>query len=170
MMFNKSQTGHGRRGFTLLEVMIVVGIMAMIMAITLPALRFAGEREPLDEVVEMISDLTAKARTDAILERRKQLVIINLQTAEKGLAIYGLPEVRHEFAGDGQVVEFQLNPQMLATNQFPRSVSFAPAEIFEIWFRPDGTCDGAEMTMSEGGQVYRLFLDPSTSLTEVSEE
>jgi prepilin-type N-terminal cleavage/methylation domain-containing protein len=187
MTFNKSQTGHGRRGFTLLEVMIVVGIMAMIMALTLPALRFAGQREPLDEAVEMISNLTAKARADSILERRKRLVIINLQTGEKGLAIFGFPEVQRQLTGHGQLrrrqgkegtpwlqtdvsslVETPL--KVLGTNRFPDSVNFTPPEVFEIWFRPDGTCDGAEMTMSEGGQVYRLFLDPSTSLTEVTEE
>ena len=55
-------------------------------------------------------------------------------------------------------------------NSFPDEVSFMPQEVFEVWFRPDGTCDGAEMTLSEGGRIYRLFLEPSTSLTEITEE
>lgn len=187
MTGNKSQFDIGRRAFTLLEVMIVVGIMAMIMAISLPALRYAGKQEPLDMAVEMITDLTDKARADAILDRRKQLVIIDLASAEKGLAIFGLPEVQRQLTGHGQLqrlegkggtfwlqtdfsslVETPL--QILATNRFPHSVSFTPAEVFEVWFRPDGTCDGAEMTLSEGGRVYRLFLEPSTSLTEITEE
>ena len=165
-----SQLNTGRRAITLLEVMIVVGIMAMIMAISLPALRYAGKQEPLDMTVEMITDLTDKARADAILDRRKQLVIIDLASAEKGLAIFGLPEVQRQLAGDGELVEIQVDPQVLGTNRFPHSVSFTPAEVFEVWFRPDGTCDGAEMTLSEGGRVYRLFLEPSTSLTEITEE
>jgi len=159
-----------QRAFTLLEVMIVVGIMAMIMAISLPALRYAGKQEPLDMAVEMITDLTDKARADAIIDRRKQLVVINLESAEKGLAIFGLPEVQRQLAGDGQLVEIHMEPQILGTNRFPDSVNFTPPEVFEIWFRPDGTCDGAEMTLSEGGRVYRLFLEPSTSLTEVTGE
>ncbi len=165
-----SQLNTGHRAFTLLEVMIVVGIMAMIMAISLPALRYAGKQEPLDMAVEMITDLTDKARADAILDRRKQLVIIDLASAEKGLAIFGLPEVQRQLAGDGELIEIQVDPQVLGTNRFPYSVSFTPAEVFEVWFRPDGTCDGAEMTLSEGGRVYRLFLEPSTSLTEIVEE
>ncbi|MDP7010441.1 MAG: prepilin-type N-terminal cleavage/methylation domain-containing protein [Verrucomicrobiota bacterium] len=163
-----------QRAFTLLEVMIVVGIMAIVMAISMPALRYAGEQEPLDMAVEMITDLTGKARADAIMDRRKQLVVINLESAEKGLAIFGLPEVQRQLAGDGQLVEIHMEPQMLATNRFPDSVSLTPVEpypkVMEIWFRPDGTCDGAEITLSEGGRVYQLFLERSTSLAEITEE
>ena len=165
-----SQLDTGRRAFTLLEVMIVVGIMAMIMAISLPALRYAGKKEPLDMAVEMITDLTDKARADAIIDRRKQLVVINLESAEKGLAIFGLPEVQRQLAGDGQLIEIHMEPQILGTNRFPDSVSFTPPKVLEIWFRPDGTCDGADMILSESGRVYRLFLEPSTSLTEITEE
>ena len=159
-----------QRAFTLLEVMIVVGIMAMIMAIALPALRYAGQQEPLDMAVEMVTDLTDKARADAIMDRRKQLVIINLESAEKGLAIFGLPEVQRQLAVDGQPVDLHLEPQILGTNRFPDSVSFTPPKVFKIWFRPDGTCDGANMTLSESGRTYRLFIEPSTSLTEITEE
>ena len=170
MTANTSQLNTNRRAFTLLEVMIVVGIMAMIMAISLPALRYAGKQEPLDMAVEMITDLTDKARSDAILDRRKQLVVIDLGSAEKGLGRFGLPETKRQLAGDGQIVEFNMEPQILSTNRFPDEVSFMPQEVFEVWFRPDGTCDGAEMTLSEGGRIYRLFLEPSTSLTEITVE
>ena len=170
MIGNKSQLNMKKRAFTLLEVMIVVGIMAMIMAVSLPALRFAGKQEPLDMAVEMLTDLTDKARADAILDRRKQLVVIDLESAEKGLGRFGLPETQRQLAGDGQVVEFNMEPQILSTNRFPVEVSFVPQKVFEVWFRPDGTCDGAEMTLSEGGRVYQLFLEPSTGLTEITTE
>ena len=159
-----------KRAFTLLEVMIVMGIMAMIMAVSLPALRFAGKQEPLDVAVEMLTDQTDKARSDAILDRRKQLVVINLESAEKGLGRLGLPEAQRQLTGDGQVAEFNMEPQVLSTNRFPDEVSFMPPKVFEVWFRPDGTCDGAEMTLSEGGRVYKLFIEPSTGLTEITAE
>jgi len=159
-----------KRAFTLLEVMIVMGIMAMIMAVSLPALRFAGKQEPLDVAVEMLTDQTDKARSDAILDRRKQLVVINLESAEKGLGRFGLPEAQRQLTGDGQVAEFNMEPQVLSTNRFPDEVSFMPPKVFEVWFRPDGTCDGAEMTLSEGGRVYKLFIEPSTGLTEITAE
>ena len=120
--------------------------------------------------VEMLTDLTDMARADAILDRRKQLVVINLKSAEKGLGRLGLPETQRQLAGDGQVVEFNMEPQVLSTNRFPDEVSFMPQKVFEVWFRPDGTCDGAEMTLSEGGRVYQLFLEPSTGLTEITVE
>ena len=119
-----SQPTLSRRAFTLLEVMIVLGIVAMVLAISLPALRFAGKQEPLDMAVEMLTDLTDKARADAILDRRKQLVVIDLESAEKGLGRFGLPETQRQLAGDGQVVEFNMEPQILSTNRFPVEVSF----------------------------------------------
>jgi len=158
------------QAFTLLEVMIVLGIMIIIMAISGPAIRYASKQEPLDMAVEMLTDLTDKARSDAILDRRKQLVVIDLESAEKGLGRFGLPETQRQLAGDGQVVEFNVEPQVLSTNRFPDEVSFMPQKVFKVWFRPDGTCDGAEMTLSEGGRIYQLFLEPSTGLTEITAE
>lgn len=170
MMFHAG-TVRGARGFTMLEIMIVIGIMAMVMAISLPALRKSGDREPLDMTVEMISSLTARARAEAILDRRKRLVIFNLGTnGEAGLALYGLPENRPGQLEDGGRVETVMAPQMLGTNRFPAVVGFEPPKVLEVWFRPDGTCDGAEFDMKEGGRVYRLFLEPSTSLTMVTEQ
>jgi len=170
MTGNTSQPNLSNRAFTLLEVMIVLGIMIIIMAISGPAIRYASKQEPLDMAVEMLTDLTDKARSDAILDRRKQLVVIDLESAEKGLGRFGLPETQRQLAGDGQVVEFNAEPQVLSTNRFPDEVSFMPQKVFKVWFRPDGTCDGAEMTLSEGGRIYQLFLEPSTGLTEITAE
>src|SRR5216110_2686999 len=57
----------GRAGFTLIEIMMVVGILGMVLAMGMPAFIQSIRKDPLRQAVKDIEDACSKARAAAIL-------------------------------------------------------------------------------------------------------
>src|SRR5204863_7776173 len=57
----------GRAGFTLIEIMMVVGILGMVLAMGMPAFIQSIRKDPLRLAVKDIDDACSKAREAAIL-------------------------------------------------------------------------------------------------------
>lgn len=121
------------RGFTLLELLVVLAIMASIIAIAIPNLRLPGFASDAAGAARQIASGLADARQAAIFANRDTSVVIDLEN--KTFSVAGGPAV----ALDGI--------QKLTLITAERDV--LDEARGEILFYPDGSAGGGEISVQD---------------------
>ena len=137
------RTRAHRSGFTLVELILVMALLAIVMALSAPALsRSMRERHLADEAARFLA-LTEYARNEAISQAIPLIVWIDPAAGRFGV------EVKSGFTGDEQRVrEFALDADIhfeLLENNAKRAI----VELVE--FAPDGVPEGTSI------EAFRLL-------------
>lgn len=130
-------------GFTLIELIMVMALLAIVMALSAPALsRSMRERHLADEAARFLA-LTEYARNEAISQAIPLIVWIDPAAGRFGV------EVKSGFTGDEQRVrEFALDADI----HFELRETSAKRAIVElVEFAPDGVPEGASI------EAFRLL-------------
>lgn len=152
------------RAFTLIEIMIVVGIIGMIAAMGAPSIMKALQKEGMRKAVSDVEDVFFSAREQAII-------------GNKPVAVVFYPrERRFGVEGSGATVNQHSGKTLVAT--LPDGVDFAMLDIFrqdyvqsewaKIFFNPDGTSDEAVIVLISKGQTEKITLEYATGTPVVS--
>lgn len=140
------------RGFTLLETLVVLAILAMAMAVVVPAVT-RGLGTSLNDVARDMHTGLRKARSDAINLQRSTLFVLDLD------------EYTFRAGGDA----FRAVPR-----NFELHARTAAREMLEgragIRFYPDGSSSGGRVGVSEGEAFVWLEVDWLTGRTRRVEE
>lgn len=137
--------GRGRqRGFTLVELIVVLGIIAMIMLLAVPRLGNLAPGAELRAAAEELRGDLRGVRNTALRESRETVLVIDLETGTwrdatgavcgalpKGMEL-ALTVARQEQEGD---------------------------TVGGVRFYPDGTSTGAKVTLSRDGRALVLSID-----------
>ena len=165
-----------KRAFTLVEIMVVVAVMGLLVAISIPAFLNIFKKAPLEQGISDVETLCRQARAEAILKQQAMDVVFNeaeeivtLTTAARvvtgpdpftGLMIKTIEETRlidRAFLQvDLQIIE-------------PEPGEFTQNEI-RIRFYPNGTSETLALRVVGDGDAYLLTLDPVTGRTTVINE
>src|SRR5437762_1085261 len=144
------------RAFTLIELMIVIGIMAIVMAMGIPMIYHVFHREGMTKAVNETVEVLGTARRLAILQGAMTEVVfhpreLRLEVAGGGGGAKPSGNQTEDIAEpsapapSGSGLSAQLSSgitiQMLEINLVP----FTDAEVARIRFYPNGTCD--ELTL-----------------------
>ena len=73
--------GAGRAGFTLLELLVVIGIIVLIAAAAMPAFRFITGSRSVDGATNIVNSMVARSRTQAVVDFRTAGVFFYLDPA-----------------------------------------------------------------------------------------
>ncbi len=160
--------------FTLLEIMIVVGIMGIMVTIGVPIVYRAWKRAPMAKALSELVEVCSRARAVAIMQGKPVELVFYPQEGRFGISggtIAGAgPRIPLAGPISGSGDSGQLPPevtiQLLDINKLWHP--FERDESARVRFFPNGTCD--EMTlvlMSDRGEQRAVTLEVTTSLASV---
>lgn len=160
------------QAFTLLEVMIVVGIMALAMTISVPIVYRVTHKDAFYGAVSDVMEVCSNARAQAILQNKISEVVFFPQDGRVemrgAVGSSGFPQrasaagLKH--SGTSAVIGRSVGIDMLDINL----MEFKDKEEGHVRFYPNGTCD--EMTLilrSPAGEQRGITLEITTGLATV---
>jgi prepilin-type N-terminal cleavage/methylation domain-containing protein len=168
-----------RAGFTMIEIMVVVGIIGLIALIGIPNIYQLAKKEGMRRAVMDMRDVLINARAKAILSG-----------SEVQLKFYPT-ENRFEITGGARVTPAQTDssappaaesstptPTQITSGTLPAGISFGMLQVNLLNFREsewtrvrffqNGTSDELRLVLtSDKGEAYGMELEPTTALVRV---
>ena len=175
---------RGGDGFTLIEIMMVVGILGMVLAMGMPAFIRSIRRDPLRQAVSDIEEACSKARAAAILRGSPAELVIRAeggqlsvvparddnaeQTAASAEAL-GQPAEpsADKAASQSPVFSARLNENVAVTLLYVNLKDQMEAEETRVHFYPNGTSDEFTMIVQVGNGMRKISLECVTALATV---
>ena len=160
-----------RRAFTLIEIMVVVGIIGLLAAMGMPSLLKSMQKEGMRKAVSDFEDVCFSAREQAIVGGKPVAVKIYPQDGRFG--VEGTAE-----GSAGAAVNVHSGKTLVAT--LPAGVRFGMLDIYrreyvlsdwaKIFFNSDGTCDEAVIVLigKGGAESRKITLEYATGLPIVT--
>jgi prepilin-type N-terminal cleavage/methylation domain-containing protein len=172
------------RGFTLIELMVVVAIMGIVLAMGIPAIHEALHREELTQGVRDVMEACSHARAQAILQDVVSEVRFHAQTGhfEVGAAprdisygggsgapvpVSGPAAAPPPVAGTGAGFSAQFSDRVAVELLEVNFINFMDADLARVRFYPNGTSDEFTMILrSDTGDRRKISLEVVTGLAE----
>jgi len=150
--------------FTLIELMVVIGIVAILAAISVPSIRGMLHNESMRKATEEARDVCENARARAILGGSMTEVVIHANPPTMEVAGGG-PERN----GSGLIAHFELGGDVGVESIKVNGVQYKDADMARVRFFPNGTCDEFRMVLLRPQDNLRrgIFCEVTTSLADV---
>jgi prepilin-type N-terminal cleavage/methylation domain-containing protein len=165
---NRQLSIVNRAGFTLIEIMVVVGIIGLMAAMGLPSIMKAMQKDGLRKAVSDVQDVFFSAREQAIVGNKPVAVIF--YPKENRFGVEGA-------SGAGTVVNSHSGKTVAAP--LPDGVQFLMLDIYrkeyvqsdwaKIFFNADGTSDEAVIVLTGKGVTEKITLEYATGMPVVSD-
>jgi prepilin-type N-terminal cleavage/methylation domain-containing protein len=173
-----------RRGFTLIEIMVVISIAAMVLVIGLPSFLRTFKKGPIGQATSDVIEACSFARARAILDgtpaelrifpkARQFTVSSGPQPGAADLALGGAKLL----AGGGDTGEPSPAEPAIYTAQLPAEVEIEMVDVnlreykdaaeTRVWFYPNGTSDELTVVLQWNQTDWRkITLDMVTGLAD----
>ena len=155
MLFQQKMksTSKLRSAFTLIEVMVVVGLLGIIAAIGIPSIANVLQKEGMRKAMAEFVEACSEARAEAILKQKT--------------AVLRMQPLEGTFSAAGKTFTFPENVriEILGVN----FIELQDAEEATIRFFPNGTSDEFAMVLhSDEMEVVKISLDVVTGMADVN--
>ena len=172
-----------RNGFTLIEVMMVVGIVGMVLVMGMPAFIQAVRRDPLRQAVSDLEEACTRARASAILAGSPMELVIRAEGGQLSI-VPSRDDNAGQAAADQQAgaaaepatdkaasqaprFSARLNENVAVTLLYVNLKDQMQAEETRVHFYPNGTSDEFTMIVQAGNGVRKVSLECVTALATV---
>lgn len=171
-------TPHAARAFTMIELMVVVGIMGLILAAGIPSLYRMMQKEGMRKVTSEVVEVCGKARAQAIL--RGAPVDVMFYPLEHRLTISGLsapaPRSAEDIldekpsvapvAGQSALIPEDFSIEMLDINLS----EYRESEWARVRFYPNGRSDELTLVLRSPKNEYKkITLEVTTGLASIDD-
>jgi prepilin-type N-terminal cleavage/methylation domain-containing protein len=172
-------TQYQSHGFTLIEIMIVVAIMAIVMTMSVPIVYKTWRKAPMRKAVSDVVEVCSHARARAIMQGVMTEVVIYPKENRLGLGGAASPPRSAGEAGaapainapatSGSGLSAQLSDRIIIeTLDINMSgVEYNDAEVAKIHFYPNGISDEMRMILFDGQERFGIELEITTGLASV---
>lgn len=155
-------TRQGEAGFTLLEIMITIMIIAVVITITMPRLRDPGKAEMQAQAHRL--QLTFRLlRSEAVLNGAAYRLNYDLDrerywvTPDEGGT--DLVDFARNFGSLGRGTEVKDPVEIMDVDLPTLAGKVAQGQIFTVFY-PDGTIDPTIIHLGDGKRAYTLYVNP----------
>jgi len=183
---------NSRKGFTLLEVMIVLGILSALILVGLPKIQ--GQKNKIKTVVRQIATLSREVRNYARLKRMTYRIVFRLddkpaywlESASGSVVVPSqatFEKMQRLDEKERPASPFQKSEKPLkGEKELPTGIKFTSIEtpshpepvtkgIAYIYYTPEGLVEKAVIQISnEGGATWSLILNPLTGQADIVEK
>jgi competence protein ComGD len=134
----------GRRGFTLLEVLVVLFVVSLVVSLTAPTIARSTELIRARAEVAGFSALLRFAREQAITSRQEHSVVVD--------------------PGEHRVTLLTADGEVRRTRALPPkwTLEAKPPTHLTVTFEPEGNSSGGEFRITASGATYRVTIEPMT--------
>jgi prepilin-type N-terminal cleavage/methylation domain-containing protein len=171
--------------FTLIEIMIVVGIMGIILTMSVPLVYKVFHRAPMAEALKNIQEVCSNARAQAIMQGKEVDVVFHPRDGRIEISASALPTppanapepipqtagvtVSPAQSGRAAKLSDHVRIDMLDINKLKHD--FRDDEIARVRFFPNGTSDELTLILSSDRSEQRgITLEVTTGLASVLSE
>jgi prepilin-type N-terminal cleavage/methylation domain-containing protein len=171
-------SGQSNHAFTLIEIMIVVGIIAIVMAMGMPSIVQMTRKDPLRKAVSDLVEGCSHARARAILNGVPAVLTIRASDGQLAVRQSATNEVT-QAEGDAaeppasgatsnqSVFSARLHEDIAVSLLYVNLKDQMEAEEARVRFYPNGTSDEFTIILEANGQIRKISLECVTGLPDV---
>src|SRR2546427_1067310 len=177
----------GGCGFTLIEIMMVVGILGMVLVMGMPAFIQSIRKDPLRQAVNDIENACSKARETAILRGSPVELVIRAEggqlnvvparddnTRQTAASVEALGQPAEpsadKAASQSPVFSARLNENVMISLLDVNLKNQMEAEETSVHFYPNGTSDEFTIILQFGNELRKISLEVVTALVNVESD
>lgn len=159
--------GRGKGAFTLLELMVVVGIIGLVAAMSVPSLLQMRREAPMRKAVNDVLEMCDRARAGAVLKDAKTAIIFHPRTGQVELQGGDSNAALSTRVGKGPVTSTQFDPSVTVSGLLINLKDWSQADSAPVHFYENGTSDEMTLILACNGERELITLELVTALPTV---
>ena len=170
MKRDRQVAGGGLGAFTLMELMVVVAIIGLVAAMSVPSILAMRREAPMRRAVNDVLEMCERARAGAVLKSTTTSIVFHPRSIPPTAEVVGgdANAALSTRLGKGAVMNTTFDPTVTIEDLEINLKNWTDADAAPVQFKDNGTCDEMSLVLECGGERQMITLELATSLPSVT--